>query len=314
MDSFRFCVSDYDDVVPLELDQSAGEDELCRIMYSEEYKQLMGIARELMRLEELSVRALNLTSRLIEVAPAFYTAWNYRYRIVEHLVEENGSVAEEVFLLNKELDWLDEITLGNPKNYQIWSYRQSVISELHPQPILSRELPILQLMIDDDTKNYHVWSYRKWCCEHFNDYSNELVFTREFINRDVYNNSAWNHRLFVWKMNNEEHKPVAHELDFIKDKIRYVPQNISTWTYLRGYLELYNGIYDDETMLQDILAFTKSHITESSYALEFYAYLNSLKQVNNKQASIDAYRQLAETFDPIRKNLWDHKINLLEAM
>lgn len=49
-------------------------------------------------------------------APAFYTIWNYRFNIVRHMMAESDDTTS---YLNKELDWLDEVTLNNPKNYQI---------------------------------------------------------------------------------------------------------------------------------------------------------------------------------------------------
>lgn len=120
---------DYSDVKPLPIETDL-QDELCRIMYTEDYKRLMGLARALISLNELSPRALQLTAEIIDVAPAFYTIWNYRFNIVRHMMSESEDI---VLYLNKELDWLDEVTLNNPKNYQIWSYRQSLL-KLHPSP------------------------------------------------------------------------------------------------------------------------------------------------------------------------------------
>lgn len=106
---------DYSDITPLPI-QTDVQDELCRIMYTEEYKQLMGLTRALISMNELSPRALQLTSQVIHVAPAFYTIWNYRFNIVRHMMAESDDTTS---YLNKELDWLDEVTLNNPKNYQI---------------------------------------------------------------------------------------------------------------------------------------------------------------------------------------------------
>ncbi|SMN17694.1 similar to Saccharomyces cerevisiae YKL019W RAM2 Alpha subunit of both the farnesyltransferase and type I geranylgeranyltransferase [Maudiozyma saulgeensis] len=308
--SFQFNIKDYDDVAVVPLTHDGEEDnELCRIMYSEEYKQVMSLVRALIKENELSVRALSLTSKAIELSPAFYTVWNYRYRILEHLLQEetllqNGHDAS--YLLNKELDWLDEFTLNNPKNYQIWSYRQALLTHLHLHATFTREQPIMELMIDDDSKNYHVWSYRKWCCSHFRTYGHELTFTEKYIERDVYNNSAWNHRLSVLKQCDID---FDQELQYAKGKIEYVPQNISTWTYLRGLLESQET---PKVLVDELLTFTTKFLDESSYALEFFAYLNSLPEVNEPQKAIEAYTTLATKADPIRKNLWDHKIQLLQ--
>ena len=311
---------DYSDVKPLPIETDL-QDELCRIMYTEDYKRLMGLARALISLNELSPRALQLTAEIIDVAPAFYTIWNYRFNIVRHMMSESE---DTVLYLNKELDWLDEVTLNNPKNYQIWSYRQSLL-KLHPSPSFKRELPILKLMIDDDSKNYHVWSYRKWCCLFFSDFQHELAYASDLIETDIYNNSAWTHRMFYWVNAKDVISKVelADELQFIMDKIQLVPQNISPWTYLRGFQELFHDRlqWDSKvvdfatTFIGDVLSLPIGSPEdlpeiESSYALEFLAYHWGADPCTRENA-VKAYSLLAIKYDPIRKNLWHHKINNL---
>ncbi|EJS42900.1 ram2p [Saccharomyces arboricola H-6] len=312
---------DYSDITPLPI-QTDSQDELCRIMYTEDYKQLMGLARALISVNELSPRALELTSHVIDVAPAFYTIWNYRFNIIRHMVTESD---DSVSYLNKELDWLDEITLNNPKNYQIWSYRQSLL-KLHPSPSFKRELPVLKLMIDDDSKNYHVWSYRKWCCLFFNDFQHELAYTTDLIESDIYNNSAWTHRMFYWVNAKDVVSEVelADELQFIMDKIQLVPQNISSWTYLRGFQEFtHDTIQWDNKVVQFATSFIADVLSlptdspqnlpeiESSYALEFLACHWSADP-SSRESAIKAYTLLSIKYDPIRKNLWQHKMNSLQ--
>ncbi|EDO15823.1 hypothetical protein Kpol_1057p11 [Vanderwaltozyma polyspora DSM 70294] len=317
-----FDMNNYVDVEPLEIETGL-PDEVCPIMYTDEYKQVMSVARRLMQEGEYSERALQLTSKAIALAPAFYTVWNYRYSIVEHLAKESGDVEG---YMNKEMDWLDEVTLGNPKNYQIWSYRQALL-KIHPAPSVKRELPILQIMIDDDTKNYHVWSYRKWCILFFQDFTNELTYADSLIQRDVYNNSAWTHRMFVMKHTNPSKHEVREEIEYTKKKIEIVPQNVSSWEYLRGLYEVFLDCeYDEETIkfaekfTDDIL---KLDITvdkevsalpniESSYALEFladvFAKIPSPENTNNAKK---AYTALSLKYDPIRSALWNHKMGQL---
>ncbi|CCF57376.1 hypothetical protein KAFR_0C03850 [Kazachstania africana CBS 2517] len=321
-----FNVEDYSDVTLSPLTSDV-ENELCKIMYTEEYKQLMGIAFTLMKQDEFSDRAFQLTSKIIDIAPAFYTIWNYRYKILDDKVtscRENDDA--RINLLNDELDWLDEVTLNNPKNYQIWSYRQSLLTNLHPSPSIKRELPILQLMIDDDSKNYHVWSYRKWCIIFFKitDFNKELEYTNSLIDSDIYNNSAWNHRMFIFKSINQSEKLdqsiINGEVDYIKGKIETVPQNISPWNYLRGFL---HNFCHETTAVSDLIPFAEKFVNieeiqnqqlpdiESSYALEFLAEAFSLDD-STKQRAVECYKGLATKYDPIRENLWNHKIELLK--
>ena len=311
-----FNIEDYKDIEPLPITTGL-PDELCEIMYTDNYKQIMGIARALVQKKEYSARALQLTSEVIGMAPAFYTIWNYRYDIVKWQMETHSNVPE---LLNNELSWLDEITLNNPKNYQIWSYRQSIL-KIHPSPSFKLELPILQMMIDDDTKNYHVWSYRKWCLLLFQDFSNELSYTDTLIQRDVYNNSAWAHRMFVLKSTAPSGNDINDEINYVKEKIELVPQNISVWTYLRGLYEYFRKDVYDEEIIKFAETFTNNVFdlktlenlppVESSYAIEFLSFVYS-KNEATQYKSITGYKALSEKYDPVRVGLWDHKIKRIQ--
>lgn len=311
----EFNENDYDDVTPMSIETEL-KDELCQIMYTEEYKQLMGWSRALLSKNELTSRAMRLTSKLIDLAPAFYTVWNYRYNILTHLLKDHQ---DKEGWTAKELDWLDEITLNNPKNYQIWSYRQSLLTNLVPTPTMKRETPIMNMMLDEDSKNYHVWSYRKWVVKFIGDYSQELSFIDMLIERDVYNNSAWSHRMFYLKNIDPENTVVEEEINYVKDKIALVPQNISSWNYLRGIYKLFKLNKYDPEIIEFITQFVNNlSIDEnneqlpeiqSSYALELLAYIYSLNGQEN--ISTHYYKCLATKYDPIRSNYWKHKIELL---
>ncbi|SCU88588.1 LAME_0E00452g1_1 [Lachancea meyersii CBS 8951] len=305
----------YDDVkaLPISSDQPG---ELCQIMYDDEYREVMGIARALLKKHELTERALHAVSEAIQLVPAFYTMWNYRFQIVKQL---HGNDAAK---LNAELDWLDEFTLNNPKNYQIWSYRQALL-QMHPNPQFPRELPVLQSMIDDDTKNYHVWSYRRWCVNYFQNFEHELEFASDLIARDVYNNSAWCHRMFVLKSQFNSQPPaelLTTELHYTKTAIELAPQNISPWNYIRGiHLEFLNDKFD-----ADIITFASRFTSDifespasppqilSSYALEMLAYVYAQDPSTHEKAKC-AYQALSDNYDPIRKNFWDFRIRSLTA-
>ncbi|KAL3233591.1 Protein farnesyltransferase/geranylgeranyltransferase type-1 subunit alpha [Nakaseomyces bracarensis] len=322
----------FGDVEPMSI-ELAVPNELCKILYSDEYRVLLGLCRRLMSENELSERALLLTAKVINLAPAFYTVWNYRYNIIKSRIsggegegDGDGKLGDDAALLDKELDWLDEVTLGNPKNYQIWSYRQALL-KLHPAPSFKREMPIIQLMIDEDTKNYHVWSYRKWCVLFFRDFNHEIAFTDLMIRRDIYNNSAWTHRMFVWQHTTPSSTQIISEIDnYLRTKIELAPQNISCWTYLRGLYELFlRENYDPsiirfaESFVDGVLETSTSSKEEeeeqkdvpdnieSSYALEFLAHVYS-RESSKKERAIRAYKLLADKYDPIRSKLWQHKL------
>lgn len=306
----------FDDVRPLPITTGL-PNELCQIMYTDEYKETMGVARALLQQRELSSRALELTAKVIALAPAFYTIWNYRFDIVMHLAAQESDPGR---YLTAELDWVDETTLNNPKNYQIWSYKQALL-ERHPGPSFKRELPVLELMIDEDTKNYHVWSFRKWCVLFFQDFSHELSYSDRLIQDDVYNNSAWTHRMFVLKHSSPDREQIDLELDYVREKISLVPQNVSSWAFLQGLYENFLSSSYDESVLEFAQRLTKD-VTEpgnnsalpeieSSCALEFLASVYARADVT-KQKAVTAYQALAAKYDPIREAYWQRQIALLE--
>lgn len=316
-----FKQEDYENVVPMSIETEL-KDELCQIMYTDEYKLLMGIVRSMLSANELSPRAMRLTSKVIDIAPAFYTVWNYRYNVFVHIMGKVTDDQEKKMWCKTELDWLDEVTLNNPKNYQIWSYRQSILSNVVKKPSLSTESAIMSMMIDEDSKNYHVWSYRKWLVKFVGDYSQELSFIDHLIQRDVYNNSAWSHRMFYWKNINPDTAMIDEEINYVKDKITLVPQNISTWNYLRGIYKTFKSDKYDSDIIEFVSEFTSNVIAkddltkddlpeiQSSYALECLAYIYSLNDTNKGHASC-CYKYLALKYDPIRSNYWNHRIELL---
>ena len=59
--------------------------------------------------------------------------------------------------LNLELDYLDDFSEDNPKNYQIWHHRRSVVEVLGNG---SRELQFCNNVFWIDPKNYHCWAHR----------------------------------------------------------------------------------------------------------------------------------------------------------
>ncbi|ODV95249.1 hypothetical protein PACTADRAFT_49998 [Pachysolen tannophilus NRRL Y-2460] len=304
----------WDDIEPCEI-SSAGTSgvEICNIQYSDEYKLVMGYLIKLMSLKEYSERALILTDQVIKLVPAHYTIWQYRFDIIKFLKKD----------ILKELEWCERVALENQKNYQIWHYRQLLIElyinnngKFKPE----FEYPLIDTMIGEDNKNYHVWAYRKWLVEKFNLYADqrEIFFINEMLTKDIRNNSAWNHRFFIFFNNNNKEitkNLIKQEIEFTKNAIDLAPQNPSPWNYLLG-------IYENEKFnlnLKDLEPFLLkySNIEEelndgkiepliiSTFSLEILAKIYQLNNLSEK--SIKIYNLLADKYDPIRKNYWHYK-------
>lgn len=52
---------------------------------------------------------------------------------------------------------MDSFAEENPKNYQIWYHRRSIVEELGDA---DRELDFCASVFKADAKNYHAWAHR----------------------------------------------------------------------------------------------------------------------------------------------------------
>ncbi|KAJ1667802.1 CAAX geranylgeranyltransferase alpha subunit [Coemansia sp. RSA 1813] len=325
---------EWKDVTPIPQEEEINT--VCPIAYTDEYSDMMSYLRAVMAKCEVSQRALDLTGRIIKVNPGHYTVWMYRKKLVEDLDTDSES----------ELSWVTEISEIHHKNYQLWHYREALISrlldprtvedltqdQLVNNPVIRRELLFASNAIDGDSKNFHAWSYRQWIVRTYGIWDQELVFIETMINEDVRNNSAWNQRYFVL-MGNGRGKPARElepssledaladrEIDYAIEKIKLAPNNESPWSYITGLLlrhapaKLYNTLLPK---LQELAA------AGGEYAISMTGtpmYWSTLVDIYEQQAQAlpdqanallanarDACDLLASDHDPMRNRYWDFR-------
>lgn len=308
------------DVTPIP--QNDGPTPLAPIAYSDEFKQSIGLLRACMKCEEYSERALAVTAAVIEQNPAHYTAWEYRYQILK-AIGKDVIPKEQWFVADVEPPvveigtWLDDICLENPKNYQVWNYRQHL--EVPGSLEFYRgEHVFVDMVLADDSKNFHAWSHLKWAVrrggiELFNT-TEELKYSDGFLEKDVRNNSAWSFRFFVW--DNDKDQPLADkdkfddEVEFVIRKIDLAPQNESAWNYMSGLFARYKR---DIAQLEGLClqyASVKGDLPDinSMYALEMLGDIYAASgKVNEAE---EALRRL-KTMVPMRSGYWDYKLRKL---
>ncbi|KAK8826583.1 hypothetical protein WA538_006043 [Blastocystis sp. DL] len=99
--------------------------------------------------------------------------------------------------------------------------------------------------IQSDNKNIHSWTYRKWIVDTFGLFDGELEYTEskhisfisllEYIKIDIFNNSAWSYRFYVYSHLHPTSQNLDKELGFVLSKLDEAPHNEAAWNYLYGY-------------------------------------------------------------------------------
>jgi protein farnesyltransferase/geranylgeranyltransferase type-1 subunit alpha len=103
---------EWSDIVPIRQDD--GPNPVVRIAYTERFSETFDYLRACMQTNELSNRALALTTDACRLNPANYTVWCYRRQLLDYL-ESN---------LNDEIEFIGQMIDNHPKNYQVSSHVQ----------------------------------------------------------------------------------------------------------------------------------------------------------------------------------------------
>lgn len=279
--------------------------------------------------KEYSPRCLRLTQHIISINPAHYTVWLYRFSIVQALE----------IPIPEEIEWLNEVSLNNLKNYQIWHHRRLVMDHYVPTiqsspekiaELAKSEQQFLEQILAEDTKNYHVWSYRQYMVPKLGIFGeSEVAAADELIEEDVRNNSAWSHRFFI-VFSDPKHTTVGslstesdakvpaeiidREVQYAQTKILLAPQNQSPWNYLRGVLVKGGRAIGSveafvDQFVQELGVEDKEKVT-STHGLEFLAEIYAEKGETEK-ADL-ALQRLGDKWDRIRLGYWQWRRQMLK--
>ncbi|XP_021776371.1 geranylgeranyl transferase type-2 subunit alpha 1-like [Chenopodium quinoa] len=135
--------------------------------------------------------AVEISAKLLETNPEFYTAWNYRKLAVEYFLSQPGSDPESI--LNEELRVVESALRQNFKSYGAWHHRKWVLSKGHSS--VDNELRLLDKFQKADARNFHAWNYRRFVAALKNIADeDELEYTTNMIETNFSNYSAWHNR------------------------------------------------------------------------------------------------------------------------
>ena len=231
------------------------------------------------------------------------------------------------------MDYIRGVIEENPKNYQVWQHRRSIVESLNePQ----HELRLCEIILAGDAKNYHAWQHRQWAIKTFNLYDGELAYLDRLLQEDVRNNSAWNQRFFIVS-HLADGTPfkgdlLRRELDYAKKAIELAPGNESSWNYFRGILDnahadevkdcRKSGLQFCERLLQKARESSGENNKKkiSSYLLAAIVDLLTENLENDEndpevdlERALSLCKELAEVHDKIRSEYWEFMMRDLKA-
>jgi len=291
------------DIKPILQNEASGA--VCRIAYTDEFKDVYNYFRAIIAKDEKSERALELTKSAIQLNPANYTVWQFRREILKALKKD----------ISEEMNFLSEIIMEQQKNYQVWQHRRALVEWSQDA---SKELEFTADIIFQDQKNYHAWQHRQWVIKEFSLWDDELKYVEGLLRVDVRNNSAWNQRYFVVKHTTGFTSVRNREIEFTLNKINKALHNESAWNYLRGVLEV-DGLNSSEQVNKKVLEWKE----EKMQSPQFLAFTLSMIEENienenyeNFDEKIQEAKQICEQLcmvDTIRRKYWNFIIERMKT-
>ncbi|EPS44190.1 hypothetical protein H072_1860 [Dactylellina haptotyla CBS 200.50] len=134
-----------------------------------EYNTLVAEVQDLKSSNEYTKETLTKTSTLLSQNPEFNTIWNYRRRIILHLLSLLPLEDEKLSLITSELRYLLPLLQSYPKCYWIWNYRIFLLQTASAQlshasglKVWKAEMSLVDKMLGRDSRNFHGWGYRRY--------------------------------------------------------------------------------------------------------------------------------------------------------
>jgi geranylgeranyl transferase type-2 subunit alpha len=154
---------------------------------------------------DLSSETLSLVTKILVKNPEFYTIWNHRRKLIQHLLALKN--VDSYNLFTDELNFLVPLMMQFPKCYCIWNYRVWLLNQVEhhttqEQTVQSwtNELGLVGKMLIRDERNFHGWNYRRLVVSQIEKLSqtsliqSEFDYTTKMIKKALQNFSALHYR------------------------------------------------------------------------------------------------------------------------
>ncbi|KAF8184919.1 rab-protein geranylgeranyltransferase [Mycena galopus ATCC 62051] len=255
-----------------------------------------------------SREAFDLTTRILQINPEFYTAWNYRRDILLQGIFPASSPKEINDLLTDDLSMTTTALKMHPKVYWIWNHRRWCLENVPDGPGTGtegdingwrktnwdKEMYVVEKMLDADSRNFHAWSYRRYVLARMpvpRLETAELAYTTRKIESNFSNFSAWHQRTKVlsslWGSGKLDYsKSKEKEFELVRNAMYTDPNDQSVWIYHRWLM----GAGDDKDVLNREITIIQELLDEQSDSKWCMESLVHYKQLllKNHASSIDA--------------------------
>jgi geranylgeranyl transferase type-2 subunit alpha len=241
---------------PAELEAKRKAKEAVQI---KEYRKLNDEYLSMRRNNKYDKKSFELSEAILSQNPEYYSVWNYRREILIKGLFKEMSKDDIQKLLEKELVFLEHILRKFPKVYWIWTHRKWCFKN-SPNPNWTREMGLINKMLELDPRNFHVWHYRRYVVAEIEKEKGQSLVKQEFdfttskINANFSNFSAWHNRGKLIPRLLKENSDIdardiyRKELDYIRQAIYTDPDDQSSWIYHEWLITKSTDIVADQTV------------------------------------------------------------------
>ncbi|KAJ6618337.1 rab-protein geranylgeranyltransferase [Mycena sp. CBHHK59/15] len=263
---------------------------------------------------DLSRDTFNLTTRLLQVNPEFYTVWNYRRNILSQGIFPESSPTEINDLLSDDLSMTTVALKSHPKVYWIWNHRRWCLENVPNGPGTDsegdpngwrktnwdREMFVVDKMLDADPRNFHAWGYRRYVLASMpmpRTETAELAYTTRKIESNFSNFSAWHQRSkllsSLWGSGKLDYsRSKEEEFELVRNAMYTDPNDQSVWIYHRWLIGTGDGkeVLDREiSVIQELL----DEQSDSKWCMESLVHYKRLL-LQKHSSSLDTARVLID--------------------
>ncbi|KAJ6260128.1 hypothetical protein Dda_4349 [Drechslerella dactyloides] len=247
---------------PVSAAQSAKAREQERLKV-EQYNALVAEVQTLRASNTYTTATLTTSSTLLSQNPEFNTIWNYRRRILLHLLSPM-SADEKLKLLMSELEFLIPLLQSYPKCYWIWNYRIFLLQTCSEQldvatalRVWKGEMKLVDKMLGRDARNFHGWGYRRGVVKEIEQLQGrisgekegegsaslveeEFAYTTAMYQKNLSNFSAWHNRSkLIPRLLDERNANVEERRTFLDGELGIMQEALFTDPYDQS-LQLYH--------------------------------------------------------------------------